>query len=111
MKAYIGKAYIESEHNFQRYIIYAGSAYIAKMVLFQAGIISTNSSENFEIHRERNFDDSENASHYEITKLQWKLGWKFYGMNPPDPETSIEKDYKRWYQTEYLTIKSVDKKR
>ncbi|TLQ49491.1 hypothetical protein FEZ33_00450 [Ruoffia tabacinasalis] len=104
-KPYVGKVFIESEHNFQRYIVFADNIFIAKMLLYQADIIPIDSIGDCEIYHEEKFKDSENASHYKIAQLQWRLGWKFYGMTPPDPDISTENDFKLWYKKEFQPMK------
>lgn len=105
MKAYVGKVYIEAEHNFERFIIYANTAFEANMILYQSGIISNAAIAKYEIYHEEQFDGREKASHYDITKIQWQLGWNFYGTNPPDPYIHTEDEFENWYKTEFVAMK------
>lgn len=107
MKAYVAKVYTESEHNFQRYIIFADNVFIAKMILYQSDIVPIDSIGECEIYHEEIFDGREKASDYIIASLQWKLGWKFYGMTAPDPDTSTENTFKQWYYDEFLQMEDA----
>ncbi|NWN99273.1 hypothetical protein [Tetragenococcus halophilus] len=101
------KAYVvgnKEEPEIGNEVIYAKNTKEARRVAHSTDIAEESEFIDVEVHRAYEFDNTEDFSKKEFMKLQWKEGWWFEEPGAPDPWSSSEEVFYKWYDKTFAYL-------
>lgn len=93
MKAY--RLSIKDDEDQGAEIVFANTAKEAKKLI--SGELVYDWWIDIRVHRDKRYDGMENLSRAELALQQWRDGWRWFGVDYPDPDEATDAEFIGWY--------------